>query len=154
MISKNVQLQIILKMICLAKNPFSVKFSYEKRNGPTQSCLCHCLTTSDLLFNKQTNSKFYPNISTILRLLFLMSVSAASVEISRSRLKDVKTKKRSVMSTYRLNLLMLFYVHCDLQLDVTIKLWTSMYQIILDDFSWLTHFCDVHTVMHFLFDNT
>lgn len=66
---------------------------------------------------QQTNSKFYPNISTILRLLFLMSVSAASVERSHSRFKNVKTKKRSVMSKDRLNSLMLLYVHRDLQLD-------------------------------------
>lgn len=66
---------------------------------------------------QQTNSKFYPNISTILRLLFLMSVSAASLERSHSRFKNVKTKKRSVMSKDRLNSLMLLYVHRDLQLD-------------------------------------
>lgn len=115
MISKNVQLQIILKMICLAKNTFPVKFSNEKGNGPTQSCL----TLPDNVRStvQQTNSKFYPNISTILRLLFLMSVSAASVERSHSRFKNVKTKKRSVMSKDRLNSLMLLYVHRDLQLD-------------------------------------
>lgn len=38
---------------------------------------------------QQTNSKFYPNISTIL----LMPVSAASVERSHSRLKDVQNKE-------------------------------------------------------------
>lgn len=64
---------------------------------------------------QQTDSKFYPNISTILGLLFLMSVSAASVERSHSRLKGVKTKKRSVMSKDRLSLML--YVHRDLQLD-------------------------------------
>lgn len=37
-----------------AKNTFPVKFSNEKGNGPTQSCLCHCLTTLDLRFNKPT----------------------------------------------------------------------------------------------------
>ncbi|XP_062592729.1 52 kDa repressor of the inhibitor of the protein kinase-like [Saccostrea cucullata] len=66
---------------------------------------------------QQTNSKFYPNISTILRLLLLMPVSAASVERSHSHLKDVKTKKRCVMSEDRLNSLMLLYIHRDLQLD-------------------------------------
>lgn len=116
MISKNVQLQIILKMICLAKNTFPVKFSNEKGNGPTQS-LSMSLPDNVRSTVQQTNSKFYPNISTILRLLFLMSVSAASLERSHSRFKNVKTKKRSVMSKDHLNSLMLLYVHRDLQLD-------------------------------------
>jgi hypothetical protein len=72
------------------------------------------------------NSSFYPNLSTILRLLLLMPVSAASVERSHSALKDLKTKKRSTMCESRLNALMLLYIHRDIPID---------YSKVLDMFS-------------------
>ena len=66
---------------------------------------------------EQVNSKAYPNISTILQLLLVVPVAAATVERGNSALKYVKNELRSTMGQDRLNALILLYVHKDIALD-------------------------------------
>lgn len=65
----------------------------------------------------QMNTKFYPNIAMILRVLLLLPVSAATVERGNSSLKLVKSKKRSTMGEDRMNGLLLLNIHRDIKLD-------------------------------------
>ena len=53
-----------------------------------------------------TNSKFFPNVYTILELLTIIPVTTATVERGNSALKYVKTKLRSTMTEERLNSLL------------------------------------------------
>ena len=66
---------------------------------------------------EQVNSKAYPNIFTVLQLLLVVPVTAATVERGNSALKYVKTELRSTMGQNRLNSLILLYVHKDIALD-------------------------------------
>ena len=56
---------------------------------------------------EQINSKAYPNISTVLKLLLVVPVTAATVERGNSALKYVKNEPRSTMGQGRLNALIL-----------------------------------------------
>lgn len=60
----------------------------------------------------------YPNIMKILTLILLTSVTAASVERSNSTLRFIKTCYRSTMGQGRFNVLMLLFVHRDIELDL------------------------------------
>ena len=66
---------------------------------------------------EQVDSKVYPNICTILHLLMIIPVTAATVERGNSALKYVKSDFRSKMGQSRLNALMLLYIHKDISLD-------------------------------------
>ena len=61
---------------------------------------------------------FYPNIATILRLVLMLPVSAATVERAHSALKEIKTEKRSTTGSDRLSALILLHVHRDITLDL------------------------------------
>ena len=59
----------------------------------------------------------YPNITKILHLLLLTSVTSCSVERANSCLRFVKSCFRSTMGEDRFNALMLLFVHRDIDLD-------------------------------------
>jgi len=67
---------------------------------------------------RQTCKLMYPNITKILTLLLLTSVTAASCERSNSSLKFIKNSHRSTMGQKRFNALMLLFCHRDIKLDI------------------------------------
>ena len=58
----------------------------------------------------------YPNITKIIHLLLLTSVTASGVESANSSLKFIKNASRSTMGEDRFNALILMYEHYDLEL--------------------------------------
>ena len=71
-------------------------------------------------------STMFPNITKILNLLLLTSVTSSSTERANSSLKLIKNVMRSTMGEDRLNALLLLYVHKDIKLD---------YDKIIDDYA-------------------
>jgi hypothetical protein len=65
---------------------------------------------SDTL-EEQVNCKAYPDISTVLKLLLVVPVTAATVERGNSALKYVKNELRSTMGQGRLNALIILYIY-------------------------------------------
>lgn len=59
----------------------------------------------------------YPNITKVLYLLLLTSVTSSSVERANSYLKFIKNPLRSTMGEDRFNALLLRYVHKDIHID-------------------------------------
>ena len=74
----------------------------------------------------RTCSTIVPNITKILNLLLLTSVTSSSTERANSSLKLIKNVMRSTMGEDRLNALLLLYVHRDIKLD---------YDQIIDDYT-------------------
>ncbi|WAR28182.1 P52K-like protein [Mya arenaria] len=66
----------------------------------------------------ETCQHMYPNISKVLTLLLLTSVTSAGVERSNSSLKFIKNPHRSTMGQSRFNALMLLFIHRDIKLDI------------------------------------
>jgi hypothetical protein len=62
--------------------------------------------------------RMYPNVTTILKLLLLAPVTAASVERSNSALKFIKSDLRSTMTSTRFNALILMFVHKDITINI------------------------------------
>ena len=62
-------------------------------------------------------STMFPNITKILNLLLLTSVTSSSTERVNSSLKLIKNGMRSTMGEDQLNALLLLYVHRDIKLD-------------------------------------
>ena len=58
-----------------------------------------------------TNERLFPNISRVLHIVLVISVTSANVERANSALKYVKTDLRSTMSQARLNALVLLFIH-------------------------------------------
>lgn len=80
----------------------------------------HCDTPDTITGTLTSTSVSYvrfPNIVTILRLLLLVPVTAASAERAHSALKLVKTDRRSTMTEDRMTALLLLHVHKDIALD-------------------------------------
>ena len=59
----------------------------------------------------------FPNITKVIHILLLKSVTACGVERANSTLRFVKTAFRSTMGEDRFNALMLMNVHRDIDLD-------------------------------------
>jgi len=59
----------------------------------------------------------FPNVYTMLRLILVTPVTTATVERSNSSLRFVKNVYRSTMDEYRLNALLLLFIHRDIELD-------------------------------------
>ena len=70
------------------------------------------------LSNNRTCTVIYPNITKILYLLLLTSVTSSSVERANSSLKFIKNHLRSTMGEDRFNALLLLYVHKDIHIDI------------------------------------
>ncbi|WAR24223.1 P52K-like protein [Mya arenaria] len=66
----------------------------------------------------ETCQHMYPNISKVLTLLLLTSVTSAGVERSNSSWKFIKNPHRSTMGQSRFNALMLLFIHRDIKLDI------------------------------------
>ena len=64
------------------------------------------------------NSKSYPNICRILRILLVIPVTTANVERANLTLNYIKTGLRSTMSETKLNALVLLYVLKDIPLHL------------------------------------
>jgi len=60
----------------------------------------------------------YPNITKILHILLIASVTSCGVERANSSLRFVKSSLRSTMGEDRFNALMLLYLHKDIALDI------------------------------------
>lgn len=80
---------------------------------------------SSTLSDSRCCSLMFPNITKILYLLMLTSVTSSSVERANSSLKFIKNPMRSTMHEDRLNALLLLYVHKDIAID---------YNAVLDTF--------------------
>lgn len=83
-------------------------------------------TLTSTITDSRSCSTLFPNITTILNLLSLTSVTSSSTERANSSLKFIKSAMRSTMGEERLNALMLLYIHRDIKLD---------YDKIIDDYA-------------------
>ena len=72
---------------------------------------------SDVLSDSRVCRSLYPNIATILNILFLTSVTSCGVERANSTLKFIKNSMHSTMGEDRFNALVLLYVHKDIDID-------------------------------------
>jgi hypothetical protein len=70
------------------------------------------------LLDNKTCPLMYPNITKILHLLLLTSVTSSSVERANSSLKYIKNPLRSKMGEDRFKALLLMYVHRDIQIVI------------------------------------
>ena len=78
-------------------------------------------TLAETLADRRAYPLMYPNITKIIHLLLLTSVSASGVERAKSAnssLKFIKNASRSTMGEDRFNALILMYEHYDLELDI------------------------------------
>ena len=74
-------------------------------------------TISETIESTSQIKQRFPNIYTILHILLVTPITAASAERANSSLKHVMTPKRSTMREDRLNALVLMYVHRDIKID-------------------------------------
>ena len=72
---------------------------------------------AETLADRRACPLMYPNITKIIHLLLLTSVTASGVERANSSLKFIKNASRSTMGEDRFNALILMYEHYDLELD-------------------------------------
>uniref|UniRef100_A0A1X7UVB9 HAT C-terminal dimerisation domain-containing protein n=1 Tax=Amphimedon queenslandica TaxID=400682 RepID=A0A1X7UVB9_AMPQE len=63
-------------------------------------------------------SSMYPNVKTLLIILFTLPVTSCLAERSFSSLKRMKTPYRSTRTTHRLSSLSLLHVHRDIEIDI------------------------------------
>ena len=77
-------------------------------------------TLCDTLTDSRACCKTFPNVTKLIHLMLLTSVTASSVERANSSLKFVKNSFRSSMGEDRLNSLLLLYVHRDIELNIDI----------------------------------
>ena len=75
-------------------------------------------TLSETLSDSSACPLVYPNITKILHLLLITSVTSCGVERANSSLRFVKSSLRSTMGEDRFNALMLLYVHKNIALDI------------------------------------
>ena len=74
-------------------------------------------TLTATLNHGRVSSKNFPNISTVLHLLLMTPVTAATVERANSALKFVKSDGRSRMVEDRLNAVLVLFIHNDIDID-------------------------------------
>ena len=74
---------------------------------------------SDTLTDSRVCTLMYPNITKILHLLLLTSVTSSTVERANSSLRFIKNSFRSTMGEDRFNALILLYVHKDIEIDIS-----------------------------------
>ncbi|XP_071177886.1 52 kDa repressor of the inhibitor of the protein kinase-like [Mytilus edulis] len=72
----------------------------------------------DTLVDSRVCPLLFPNITKVLNLLLLTSVTASSVERANFSLRFVKNSVRSSMSEDRFNALVLLFVHKDIDIDI------------------------------------
>ena len=72
----------------------------------------------ETLSNSNSCTLMYPNITKVLYLMLLTSVTCSSAERANSSLKYMKNRLRSTMGEDRFNSLLLLYVHKDIELDI------------------------------------
>ena len=74
---------------------------------------------SDTLTDSRVCTLMYPNITKILHLLLLTSVTSSTVERANSSLRFIKNSFRSTMGEDRFNALLLLFVHKDIEIDIS-----------------------------------
>ena len=75
-------------------------------------------TLSDTLADSKSCRIMYPNVTKIIHLFLLTSVTSCTVERANSSLRFVKSCFRGAMSEDRFNALVLLFVHKDIELDI------------------------------------
>ena len=75
-------------------------------------------TLSQTLMDDRVCPVMYPNITKIMSLFLLTSVTTSDVERANSSLRYIKNSFRSTMGQDRFNALILLYIHKDIALDV------------------------------------
>lgn len=96
-------------------NTFDQELALWRRLWNTQSDKPQHLAAT--LQDSRSCPLMYPNITKILNLLLLTSVTSSGVERANSSLKFIKTASRSTMGEDRFNALILLYVHKDIPID-------------------------------------
>lgn len=76
-------------------------------------------TLSKTLLDDRTCRTMFPNITKVIHLLLLTSVTSSSVERANSSLRFIKSYLRSTMGGERFNALMLLFIHKDIKVDVS-----------------------------------
>lgn len=76
-------------------------------------------TLSQTLLDDRTCRTMFPNITKVIHLLLLTSVTSSSVERANSYLRFIKSYLRSTMGGERFNALMLLFIHKDIKVDVS-----------------------------------
>lgn len=76
-------------------------------------------TLSKTLLDDRTCRTMFPNITKVIHLLLLTSVTSSSVERANSYLRFIKSYLRSTMGGERFNALMLLFIHKDIKVDVS-----------------------------------
>lgn len=74
---------------------------------------------SSVLSDKRSSILLYPNVTKILFLILLTSITSSGVERANSLLKYVKRSSCSTMKDDRFNALLLLYIHKDIELDIS-----------------------------------
>jgi hypothetical protein len=116
---------------------FDQEFNLRRRQWNTQVEKPKYL--SDTLTDSRVCTLMYPNITKILHLLLLTSVTSSTVEIANSSLRFIKNSFRSTMGEDRFNALILIYIHKDIEIDFR-KLWKCMQDNIQGGCYCLIHF--------------
>ena len=75
-------------------------------------------TISKTLNDPRVCPRAFPNVTTLLHLLLLTSVTVAGVERANSSLRFVKSDFISTMGEDRFNALILLFIHQDFSLDI------------------------------------
>ena len=75
-------------------------------------------TLAGTISDSRACATMYPNITTIINLLPLTSVTSSGVERANSSLRFVKNAFRSTMGEDRLNALILMYVNNDIEINI------------------------------------
>ena len=75
-------------------------------------------TLSDTLADSRSCRIMYPNITKIIHMLLLTSVTSCTVERANSSLRFLKSCLRGAMTEDRFNALVLLFVHRDIDLDI------------------------------------
>ena len=86
-------------------------------------------TLVETMNNKIVCEPVFPNITKILFILLLSSVTSSGIERANSTLRFIKNNMRSTMGEDRFNALILLYVHKDIPLpiDAVIDMYAGQY---------------------------
>ena len=87
---------------------------------------------SDTLTHSRVCTLMYLNITTILHLLLLTSVTSSTVDRANASLRFIKNAFRSTMGEDRFNALILLYVHKDIDIYTSkvVEMYASQYAIV------------------------
>ena len=102
-------------MICLFHKHFIKRLHFGKPCGIIPLLNQTLVTT---IADRNASPTMFPNITTIIKLLLLTSVTSSGVERANSSLRFIKNVYRSTMGEDRFNALMLLYVHKDIELNI------------------------------------